>query len=126
MSLDNEFNTRLTTLETKFGAIAEMLGKIETKLNEKSKINWPPIAIAVTVALALTGMLTNSLNSTNAVVQGLVTNTTQHTIQIQGTMQRFDDYRQYKQEKDTEQDKRLEQYRDRIIVLEKHAARTEN
>lgn len=79
MPRNDDFNARLSKLETIMDSIGAAIAKIEAKLNESSKINWAPIAIGVTIFFTVCGSVATIYNARistlNTAVEGLATRT---------------------------------------------------
>lgn len=65
MSLDPKTNvdTRLSRLETIIDSISVTLDKIQTKLDNNSKINWAPVSLGVTIFLAVVASFSTIYNT---------------------------------------------------------------
>lgn len=122
-------DTRLSRLETIIDSISGTLEKIQSKLDNESKINWAPIGLGITIFMAIIGSFSaiyqTRLNNADANIkalsetsQSLAVASTEQRITVQTLKDRQDDMKVNFNVRLDEFDRRLARNSDRIRTLE--------
>lgn len=72
MAHDHNVNARLSRLETLIDGISSAIAEIKLALNERSRINWAPIAIGVTIFFTVCGSVATIYNARIATLNSAV------------------------------------------------------